>query len=88
MNSIELQKIIKGFGNHYRIDTLRLLAKSPRLDVEEIATNLKANYKTISVHIRQMSSAGLVAKRYKASHVEHTLTSRGLVVLKFLGKLE
>lgn len=88
MHSQALQTIVKGFSNHYRIDVLRLLGRQPKLDVEDIANKLKANYKTISVHVRQMHSAGLIRKKYKGQLIEHTLTKRGEVVLRFLGKLE
>jgi predicted transcriptional regulator len=88
LKSVDLQIIVKGFANHHRIDVLRLLFNKPDLSVEEIANTLKVNYKTISVHVRQLNRAGLIEKHYLANYIEHKLTRRGLAVLKFLGKLE
>ena len=87
-DSYQLQSIVKGFANHYRIDLLRLAASNPDISVEEMSEILKANYKTISVHVRQLHGAGLISKKYLKSSVQHRITRRGLLVLKFLGKLE
>jgi predicted transcriptional regulator len=88
MDSYKLQTIVKGFANHYRIDILRIVEKHPKISVEGIAETLNVNYKTISVHVRQMNRAGLISKRYLKSTVEHTLTDVGKTILIFLGKLE
>jgi len=87
-DSFRLQTIVKGFANHYRIDLLKLINVRPGITVEDMSQSMKANYKTISVHVRQLHSAGLVRKKYMRSSVHHRITKRGFMVLKFLGKLE
>lgn len=84
----KLEKIVKGFSNHWRIGILMLLAREPELSVVEIVGKLNMNYKTASEHIRRMALAGLIAKRYDNANVRHKLTSRGESILKFLRILE
>lgn len=88
VDSYQLETIVKGFGNHYRIDLLRLTSANPGVTVEAMSELMKANYKTISVHVRQLHRAGLITKKYLRSSVQHRITKRGQQVLKFLGKLE
>lgn len=83
-----MERIVKGAANHRRLQTLDLLQKQPELSVDEIATNLKINFKTASEHVRRLAIAGLVMKRYEGNFVRHKLTSRGLSILKFLRILE
>lgn len=84
----ELERIVKGYANHRRIEILALLAKSPELSVDEIAGALEINMKTASDHIRRLAIAGLVMKRNEGAAVRHKLTKRGEVILKFLRTLE
>ncbi len=84
----DLEKIVKGFSNHRRIQILELLAKKPELSVFEVADELNINFKTASEHIRRLAAAGLVMKRNEGSAVRHALTSRGNVILMFLRTLE
>lgn len=83
-----LERIVKGFANHRRIEILGLLASKPELSVAEIAEQLRINFKTASEHIRRLAIAGLVLKRSDGVHVRHKLTSRGDSILKFLRILE
>lgn len=82
-----LEKTVKGFANHRRIEILELLSKEPELSVLEISQMLKVNFKTISEHIRRLSIAGLVEKRNQGSNVRHTLTPQAKHILKFLFRL-
>lgn len=83
----QLERIVKGFANHRRIEILELLGNSPELSVGEIARKLKINLKTASEHIRRLAIAGLVLKRYQGSNVRHKVSPLGERVLKFLPRL-
>jgi len=84
----ELERIVKGFANHRRIEILELLKKEPELSVAEISENLNINFKTASEHIRRLAIAGLLIKRSEGLNVRHKLTERGLSILEFLRMLE
>lgn len=87
-DSTQIAEVFKGLANHYRVDMLRLLAKQPDLTVDAAADLLNANYKTIAVHMGRMHRSGLITKKYKGTYVQHRLTQRGKVILKFLRILE
>lgn len=84
----ELERIIKGFANHRRLQVLGLLYKEPELSVQEISERLKSDFKNISAHINKMAIAGLLMKRSDSKAVRHKLTKRGNVILKFVRMLE
>lgn len=84
----ELEKIIKGFANHRRLQVLELLYKEPELSVQEISDKLKSEFKNISAHINKMAVAGLVMKRSDSKSIRHKLTKRGNIILKFVRMLE
>lgn len=84
----KLERVVKGFDNHRRIEILRLLEKEPELSVTEIARSLNINLKTASEHIRRLTISGLVLKRNDANAVRHTPSPVGISVLKFLRTLE
>ena len=86
--SRQLERIIKGFSNHRRIDIIRLLHNTPELSVGEITESLRINIKTASEHIRRLAIAGLILKRSEGNTVRHKLTERGESILKFLRILE
>ena len=84
----ELERLVRGFSNHRRIQILELLKKTPELSVDEIADELNINFKTASEHIRRLALAGLVLKRNEGNNVRHKLTKRAESILKFLRILE
>jgi DNA-binding transcriptional ArsR family regulator len=84
----ELERIIKGFANHRRLQVLQLLGKKPELSVQEIAERLKSEMKNISAHINKMAIAGLVMKRHEGNMVRHKLSKRGETILKFVRIIE
>lgn len=84
----QLERIVKGFANHRRIEILVLLEKTPELSLIEISDELKINFKTGSEHIRRLAIAGLVMKRNAGASVRHALTVEGKLILKFLRTLE
>lgn len=88
MNYHQLERLVRGFSNHRRIEILNLLAKEPELSVVEISEKLKINFKTASEHIRRLAIVGLVIKRSSANSVRHKITNQGLAILKFLRTLE
>jgi DNA-binding transcriptional ArsR family regulator len=83
-----LERTVKGFANHRRIEIMELLEKEPELSVSEIALKLKINFKTASEHIRRLAIAGLVLKRNQGNNVRHALTDQAKSTLKFLRILE
>ena len=84
----QLERILKGFANHRRIEMALLLEKRPELSVFDISDILKINFKTASDHLRRMAIAGLVMKRNEGNIVRHALTPRAKSILKFLRILE
>lgn len=84
----QLERLVKGFSNHRRIEIIELLHKNPELSNEGIAKELKVNFKTISEHVKRLAIAGLVLKRNDGHKVRHKLTSRAKQILKFLRTLE
>lgn len=84
----DLERIVRGFSNHRRIEILALLERAPELSVIETADELGINFKTASEHIRRLAHAGLVLKRNEGAAVRHALTPTGRSILKFLRTLE
>ncbi|OGL77533.1 hypothetical protein A3F28_02665 [Candidatus Uhrbacteria bacterium RIFCSPHIGHO2_12_FULL_57_11] len=84
----QLERVVRGFSNHRRIEILGLLDRKPELSVVEIAEELGINMKTASEHIRRLAIAGLVMKRNERTSVRHALTRTGRAILKFLRTLE
>ena len=87
MNFHSLERSVRAFSNHRRIQILDLLQREPELSVEEIATTLRINAKTASEHIRRLAIGGLVLKRNAGAAVRHKLTTRARLTLKFLRTL-
>jgi DNA-binding MarR family transcriptional regulator len=84
----QLERLVRSFANHRRIEILELLDKTPELSVVEISDTLKINYKTASDHIRRLSISGAIMKRNDINNVRHALTPDGKSILKFLRTLE
>jgi DNA-binding transcriptional ArsR family regulator len=84
----ELERIIKGFANHRRLQILGLLSKEPELSVHEVSERLNSEFKNISAHITKMAIAGLVIKRSEGNIVRHKLTRRGKSILQFVRIIE
>ncbi len=84
----QLERIVKGFANHRRIEMMRLLQQRSDLSVCEVCKLLRISIKTGSEHIRRLALAGLVAKRNDLRWVRHRLTERGAHIVAFLKTLE
>ena len=87
-NYRHLERIIKGFANHRRLEILELLKQKPELSVEEVADTLSIGYENASDHIRKLAVAGLVMKRSDGKAVRHKITSRAVFILTFCKTLE
>ena len=87
-NYRRLERVVKGFANHRRLEILHLLHNEPELSVEEIAERLNIGYENASDHLRKMAIAGLILKRYDARNVRHKLTTRAEYILTFCKMLE
>ncbi len=88
LNYRKLERAVRGFSNHRRMQIMELLQKTPELSVDEIATTLRINYKTAAEHIRRLAISRLVLKRNAGHDVRHKLTPHAVQVLKFLRTLE
>ena len=83
INFRQLERIVRGFASHRRLQILDLLKREPELSVEEITEKLKIGYNNASDHVRKLAIAGLVMKRNEGSTVRHKLTPRGEAILVF-----
>ncbi len=86
-NYRKIERVVKGFANHRRIEIMDLLKKQPELSVEDIAGKLDIGYVNASDHIRKLAIAGLVMKRNDGSSVRHKLTLRAESILVFCKRL-
>ncbi len=87
-NYRKLERQIKGFANHRRLQILELLINDPELSVEEISEKLHIGYMNTSDHIRKLAIAGLVLKRAEGNSVRHKATDLAKSILVFCKKLE
>ena len=87
-NYRQLERRVKGFDNHRRIEILFLLQAKPELSVDEICQRVHVGYKTGAVHVAKLAAAGLILKRNEGQTVRHKLSDRGQAVLTFLPRLE
>ena len=88
INYRALERIVKGFANHRRIEILTLLHREPELSVEDISERLNIGYENASDHVRKLAIAGLVMKRNDGPSVRHKLTARGESILVFCKRLQ
>ena len=88
INFRQLERIVRGFASHRRLQILDLLKREPELSVEEITEKLKIGYNNASDHVRKLAIACLVMKRNEGSAVRHKLTVRGESILVFCKRLE
>ncbi len=80
----QLERHFKGVANHWRIEILRLVEQNEGIGVDEIATALRANMKTISEHTKKLTQAGLVDKWYFGNSVKHKLSPYGKIFIHFI----
>ncbi len=87
-NYRRLERVVKGFANHRRLEILDLLKRESELSVGEISECLHIGYENASDHLRKMAIAGLVLKRNEGVIVRHKLTRRAEDILVFCKKLQ
>ena len=87
-NYKRIERIVKGFANHRRLQMLDLLVREPELSVDEIAERLNIGYENASDQLRKMAIAGLLLKRSDGTSVRHALTPSARTILVFCKKLE
>ena len=80
----QLERIVRGFSSHLRIQMLEVLDARPDLDLTALARACGVNLKTAGEHARRLSSAGLVLKRNRGRQVLHAVSPRGVYALQFL----
>jgi len=86
--SRKLERIIKGFASHRRLQILDLLSRQPELSVLDISERLQMGYENASDHVRKMAVAGLLLKRNEGPAVRHKLTPRAESILVFCKRLQ
>ena len=84
----QLERVVKGFANHRRIQIMSLLETEPELSLSGISRRLKIDIRTASAHVIRLTTAGLVLKRSEGRRVRHRLTRPGEGILIFLRMLE
>ena len=87
-NHRQLERIVRGFSNHRRIQIVELLDRKPELSVLEISDHVRSGFRAVSEHLRRLTIAGLIVKRSEGRAVRHRLTDRGGRVLEFLRALD
>ncbi len=87
-NYRKIERVVKGFANHRRVQIMDLLKKEPELSVENISEKLNIGYENASDHIRKLAIVGLVMKRNQGRRVLHKLTPRAVDILIFCKKLQ
>ena len=80
----QLERYFKGAANHRRIAILSVVQKRDGINLEEIANEFNANFKTISQHTRYLVQAGLLNKKYLGRQVRHSLSPYGKSFIKFM----
>lgn len=83
----ELEKIIKGGANHWRLKILFLLDREPDLSLSKMTDRLEAHFKTVAQHSATLHRYGLIDKRYHSRTVLHTLSSLGNRFLALIKKI-
>ena len=87
-NFKNLEKIMKGAANHWRLKILFLLDEEPGLSLFDIADKLNGNFKTISEHTRKLVQSDLIQKKYQFKTVLHSVSPLGRRILHFVENLE
>jgi hypothetical protein len=84
----QLERVVRGFSNHRRIQMLETLDARPDLDLLTLARVCGVNVKTAGEHTRRLAAAGLVFKRPKGRSTLHAVSPRGRAALGYLRAVE
>ncbi|MFC1623539.1 MarR family transcriptional regulator [Patescibacteria group bacterium] len=82
--STKLNYFFKSIASRKRIEILVLLSEKKDLSLRDISKKINTNEQNTSLHTFKLLNAGLIAKRQKGLKVEHILTGRGNIVVKFI----
>ena len=82
-----LEIYTKSYASKRRILLLDFVATAQSLTVEDLATKSGLDYQTTAHHLQKLERTGCILKKYNGLSVEHTITRRGLLVLKHLHAL-
>ena len=88
LSTTQLERRVKGFSSHRRIQIMLLLDSEPGISLLDIAEKTKTNFKTAAEHTRRLRLAGMITKKYRGNMIAHKLSPRGQTVLRFLRTLE
>lgn len=89
LNPRTLEKLVRGFANHRRIQVLELLDVSAEaLSLLSIARECRTDFRVICVHVQRLAAVGLVVKRSKGRITLHDITPMGRRVLAFLRSID
>lgn len=80
----QLERYFKGASNHWRIQILIFVSNNKGASLDDIATELEGNVKTISEHTGRLVRAGLLNKKYRGRAVGHSLSPYGKKFLRFI----
>lgn len=88
MDRRKIERIVKGFANHRRLEIMALLEVRSNLSGFNISSELNVDFRTIAEHLRRLFIAGLILKRNRGRRVENALSETGKKALKFVRTLE
>jgi len=80
----QMERHFKGAANHWRIEILLRVSEIEGATVAQLATYLRANFKTISQHTHSLVRAGLLDKKYQGREVTHSLSPYGKRFIRFI----
>ncbi|HVS79763.1 MAG TPA: winged helix-turn-helix domain-containing protein [Candidatus Paceibacterota bacterium] len=84
----QMERHLKGLGNHYRIDILLHVSGKPGLTIDQLAEGVDGNYKTISQHVRYLVHAGLLEVSHESTFAHIKLSPYGGACVEFLKKFQ
>lgn len=77
LEKIEIVHAFKSMGNQYRMNMLLTLGIKKDLTLDQINQTVGGEFKNISAHMKKLTAAGLVDKKYEGNYVKHSLTQYG-----------
>lgn len=82
-----IERVVKGFASHRRIEILTILDATPNLDISELAIRCRAGFPAVAEHVRKMTVAGLIEKERDGVSIRLRLTERGEAALRMIHQL-
>jgi len=81
----ELEKIVRGFSSHRRIQVLELLDQSDEaMSLNEIADACRVGITPLAEHVRRLAVAGFITKTRRNREILHDVTPQGKKIIAFL----